>query len=187
MAGILDPFAPLGRSLLVKWSILDQPLLFSRTWNWKEISNLGPQLSMVVSRFPEPTWNSVIKIISNEDLILEIQNTIPISQMWVFQISNRCISSSISGLKTQEDTNIFEFLYWTGVSSTPRYLILSIYFKLKFILQITLLYHKHKGGQQSSLLYVKEPISQPPVDNMSQDFACREQMGSSFFGKKIVT
>ena len=44
-----------------------------------------------------------------------------------------------------------------------------------------------KGGQQSSLLYVKEPVSQPPVDEMSQDFACREQMGSSFFGKKIVT
>ena len=32
---------------------------------------------------------------------------------------------------------------------------------------------------------MKEPVSQPPVDEMSQEFACREQMGSSFFRKKL--
>ena len=43
-----------------------------------------------------------------------------------------------------------------------------------------------KGGWQSLFLYVKEPPNLPPVDEMNQDFACREQMGSSFFQKKIV-
>ena len=41
-----------------------------------------------------------------------------------------------------------------------------------------------KGGQQSLLLYVKEPLNRPPVVEMNWDFACRAQMGSTFLGEK---
>ena len=37
-----------------------------------------------------------------------------------------------------------------------------------------------KGGQQSLLLYVNPSITQPPVDRLNSNFACRAQMGSSF-------
>jgi len=43
----------------------------------------------------------------------------------------------------------------------------------------------HKGEWQSLVLYVKEPVKWPPVDEMSWDFACREQMGLRLQGKKI--
>ena len=42
-----------------------------------------------------------------------------------------------------------------------------------------------KGEWQSLVLYVKEPVKWPPVDEMSWDFACREQMGLRLQGKKI--
>ena len=38
-----------------------------------------------------------------------------------------------------------------------------------------------KWGQQSLLLYVNLSITQPPVDGLNSNFACRAQMGSSFF------
>ena len=37
-----------------------------------------------------------------------------------------------------------------------------------------------KGEHQSLLLYVNPSISQPPVVRLNPNFACREQMGSSF-------
>ena len=37
-----------------------------------------------------------------------------------------------------------------------------------------------KGGWQSLVLYVNQPISWPPVDGLTPDFACREQMGLTF-------
>ena len=46
---------------------------------------------------------------------------------------------------------------------------------------------KKKGEWQSLVLYVKEPVSRPPVDEMSWNFACREQMGLRFQGKKVVS
>ena len=42
-----------------------------------------------------------------------------------------------------------------------------------------------KGEWQSLVLYVKEPVKWPPVDEMSWDFACREQMGLRLQGKKL--
>ena len=33
-----------------------------------------------------------------------------------------------------------------------------------------------KGGQQSLVLYVNLPVTQPPVDEMSRDFAWWEEM-----------
>ena len=42
-----------------------------------------------------------------------------------------------------------------------------------------------KGGQQSQLLYVTSPIKWPPVDEIDQNFAWREQMGLGFHEKKI--
>ena len=42
-----------------------------------------------------------------------------------------------------------------------------------------------KGGWQSLFLYVMEPVKWPPVDEMSWDFACREQMGLGLHGKKF--
>ena len=62
----------------------------------------------------------------------------------------------------------------------PPLQIFFISFLVQFLALLFLFFLPYKGGQQSLLLYVNLSITQPPVDRLNSNFACRAQMGSSF-------
>ena len=133
-------------------------------------------------------WASVSQTFSSRRKEKELCDVTLVSDDEVQVPAHKLIlSASSSFFKSifKNNTHPHTLIYLSGVDSTNlEFLLDYIYQGEVQIFQEQLdafIDVAEKGGQQSLLLYVNLSITQPRVDRLNSNFACRAQMGSSFF------